>query len=42
MFNALNKTNFWPANSDRSNSAFGTISSTFPARQAQFALRLAF
>ena len=42
VFNALNKTNFSPANGDRSSSAFGTITGTFPARQVQFALRLAF
>jgi len=42
VFNLLNKTNFSPANGNRSNSAFGTITSTFPARQLQFALRLMF
>jgi hypothetical protein len=42
VFNTLNKTNFSPANGDRSSSAFGTITSTFPARQVQFALRLMF
>jgi len=42
LFNALNKTNFSPANGDRSSSSFGKITSTFPARQVQFALRLAF
>ena len=42
VFNLLNKTNFSPANGDRANSAFGTITSTFPARQLQFALRLMF
>jgi hypothetical protein len=41
-FNALNKTNFKAANANRSSSAFGTITSTFPARQMQFALRFAF
>jgi len=41
-FNLLNKTNFGAANSDRSSSAFGTIRSTFPARQIQLALRVAF
>ncbi|MEW6130179.1 MAG: TonB-dependent receptor [Acidobacteriota bacterium] len=41
-FNLLNKTNFGAANPDRSSSAFGTIRSTFPARQIQFALKLAF
>ena len=42
VFNVLNKTNFSPAASDRANSSFGTITSTFAARQAQFALRVAF
>jgi hypothetical protein len=42
VFNTLNKTNFSPANGDRSSSSFGKITSTFPARQVQFALRLAF
>jgi hypothetical protein len=42
FFNALNKTNFSPANGDRSSSSFGTITSTFPARQVQFALKLVF
>jgi hypothetical protein len=41
-FNLFNKTNFGAANSDRSSAAFGTIRSTFPARQIQFALKLAF
>jgi hypothetical protein len=42
FFNVLNKTNFSPANGDRSSSSFGTITSTFPARQVQFALKLIF
>jgi hypothetical protein len=42
IFNTLNKTNFSPANGDRSNSSFGKITSTLPARQVQFALRFAF
>jgi hypothetical protein len=42
VFNALNKTNFQAANGDISNSAFGTITSAFPARQVQFALKLLF
>ncbi len=42
FFNALNKTNFSPANGDRSSSSFGTISGTFPSRQVQFALKLIF
>ncbi len=41
-FNLFNKTNFGAANPDRSNAAFGTIRSTFPARQIQFALKLSF
>jgi hypothetical protein len=41
-FNLFNKTNFQAANSDRSSAAFGTIRSTFPARQIQFALKLSF
>ncbi len=42
FFNALNKTNLSPANGDRSSSSFGTITSTFPARQVQFALKMIF
>jgi len=42
FFNMFNKTNFQPANGNRSSSAFGTISSTFPARQIQFGLKLYF
>ena len=42
VFNTLNKTNFSPATGDRASSSFGTISSTFPARQVQFALRFGF
>lgn len=42
IFNMLNKTNFSAANGDRSSSSFGKITSTFPARQVQFALRFAF
>jgi hypothetical protein len=42
FFNTLNKTNFSPANGDRSSSSFGAITSTFPARQVQFALKLIF
>ncbi|MEO7652538.1 MAG: TonB-dependent receptor, partial [Bryobacteraceae bacterium] len=40
MFNALNKTNFFPAEGNRSAAAFGSITQTFPARQIQFALKL--
>ncbi len=42
FFNLLNHTNFTAPNSDRSSAAFGTIRSTFPARQIQFALKLLF
>ena len=42
FFNLLNHTNFGIPNSTRSSSAFGTIRSTFPARQIQFALKLVF
>jgi hypothetical protein len=42
LFNTLNKTNFSAANGDRSSSSFGKITSTLPARQVQFALRLSF
>jgi hypothetical protein len=41
-FNLFNKTNFGAANADRSSSAFGTIRSTFPARQIQLALKVSF
>jgi hypothetical protein len=39
-FNLFNKTNFGAANPDRSSAAFGTIRSTFPARQIQLAMKL--
>lgn len=42
FFNALNKTNFSPANGDRANSSFGKITSTLAARQIQFALKISF
>lgn len=42
FFNALNKTNFSPANGDRSSSSFGTITSAIAARQVQFALKVVF
>jgi hypothetical protein len=42
MFNALNKTNFSAANGDRSSSKFGTITTAFPGRQVQFALKVLF
>jgi hypothetical protein len=41
-FNVFNRTNFGAANSDRSSAAFGTIRTTFPARQIQLALRVSF
>jgi hypothetical protein len=42
FFNMLNKTNFSAPSGDRSSSSFGRITSTLPARQVQFALRLLF
>jgi pimeloyl-CoA synthetase len=39
-FNLFNKTNFGAANPDRSSAAFGTIRSTFPARQIQLAVKV--
>jgi hypothetical protein len=42
FFNALNRTNFQAANSDINSAAFGTINSTFPARQIQLALKVTF
>jgi hypothetical protein len=41
-FNVLNKTNFGLPNGDRNSGAFGTIRSTSPARQLQFAAKLSF
>jgi hypothetical protein len=41
-FNVLNKTNFGAPASNRSNSDFGTIRATFPARQIQLGLKLLF
>src|ERR1051326_3359682 len=41
-FNLLNKTNFRAPNSNRSNSNYGTITSSFPARIFQMALRFSF
>ena len=41
-FNVLNKTNFGSANGNRSSSSFGTITSTFPARQIQLGVKLYF
>jgi hypothetical protein len=42
FFNVLNHTNFAIPDSNISDAAFGTIRSTFPARQIQFALKLMF
>jgi len=41
-FNLFNTTNFGPANGNRSSSAFGTITSTSPARQIQLGLKFYF
>ncbi len=41
-FNLFNTTNFGPANGNRSASSFGTISTTFPARQIQLGIKLYF
>jgi hypothetical protein len=41
-FNLLNQTNFSPPNTTFNTSSFGSITSTFPARQIQFALKLYF
>jgi len=42
FFNLFNKTNFQAATSDITSGAFGTITSTFPARQVQLAVKLNF
>jgi hypothetical protein len=42
FFNLFNRTNFTAPNSTASDSAFGTIRSTFPARMIQFALKMVF
>jgi len=42
FFNVFNRTNFQAANSDINSAAFGTINSTFPARQIQVALKFSF
>ena len=42
MFNAFNHTNFGTPTADINSAAFGTIRSTFVARQVQFALKLSF
>ena len=41
-FNLFNRTNFAPANGNRSAGAFGTISSAFAARQIQLGVKLHF
>jgi hypothetical protein len=41
-FNLLNQTNFSPPNGTFNSSSFGSITSTLPARQLQFALKLYF
>ena len=41
-FNVLNTTNFGPANGNRSATAFGSITSTSPARQLQLGLKVYF
>ncbi|MGD0906823.1 MAG: TonB-dependent receptor [Candidatus Acidiferrales bacterium] len=42
FFNILNHTNYGIPNTQTTSSAFGTIRSTYPARQIQFALKLLF
>src|SRR3954468_6748050 len=42
FFNVLNHTNFGYPNSDITSGAFGTIRTTYPPRQIQFALKLLF
>jgi hypothetical protein len=42
FFNALNRTNFGSPDGNISNSTFGTVRTTFAARQIQFALKLLF
>jgi hypothetical protein len=42
FFNLLNRSNFGPPACDITSAAFGTIRSTYPARQIQFALKLTF
>lgn len=42
FFNVLNRTNFQAANSDITSASFGVISSTFPARQIQLAVKFSF
>jgi hypothetical protein len=42
FFNILNRTNFRPPDPNFSNASFGTIRSTYPPRQIQFALKVIF
>ena len=42
FFNVLNHTNFGIPDTKTTDAAFGTIRSTYPARQIQFALKLLF
>jgi hypothetical protein len=42
FFNVLNHTNFGPPNNISSSTSFGTITTTLPARQIQFGLKLLF
>ncbi|MEJ7605740.1 MAG: hypothetical protein WKF37_05620 [Bryobacteraceae bacterium] len=42
FFNVLNKTNFRAPNPNRSTPTFGAITSSYPARQIQFALKFLF
>ena len=42
FFNVFNRTNFQAANSDITSANFGVISSSFPARQIQLALKFSF
>ena len=41
-FNLFNRTNFRAANSNRSSAGFGTITSTYDARQIQLGVKLLF
>jgi hypothetical protein len=41
-FNVFNRTNFGAPNGNASSAAFGTITSAFPARELQFAIKLYF
>jgi hypothetical protein len=42
FFNVINHTNFGVPNTISTSSAFGTIRTTYPPRQIQFALKLLF